>query len=179
MKGDSLIEVQPIAAVPCTFPAVKTSRLRIPALLSLLVAVALVAGPASASAKPKRHRIDVTAATKMSGGSIIPGPAIDRGTTSGKPFDDGRIKLTVQIDLATLTATGTFRIRDAEGTAFGTFDMDMDLSTPGEVDFDGTARFTGGKGAYKGIKGRNLKAHDHNTLDGQNGTVELKGFATY
>ncbi len=146
-------------------------------LLSLL-AVALVAVPATASAKPKRHRIDMTAATKMSGGSIIPGPAIDRGTTSGKPFDDGKIKLTVQIDLLTSSATGTFRIRDAKGTAFGTFDMDFVISG-GEIDFTGTADITGGKGAYKRIRATDLKAHDHNTLDGQNGTVELKGFARY
>jgi hypothetical protein len=156
------------------------NRLRVPVLLSLLAAVALVAGPATASAKPRRHRVDMTAATKMSGGSVIPGPAIDRGTTSGKPFDDGRIKLTVQIDLATQSATGTFRIRDAEGTAFGTFDMDMTLDIPGNsVDFNGTADITGGKGAYKGIKAKGLKAHDHNTLDGQNGVVSVDGFARY
>lgn len=157
----------------------KTSHFRIPVLLSLL-AVALVAVPATASAKPKRHRIDVTAATKTVGGVNLSGPTIDRGTTSGKPFDDGKIKLTVNIDLATSSATGTFRIRDAKGTAFGTFDMAMTLDLLGnQVDFDGTADITGGKGAYKGIKATGLKAHDHNTLDGQNGTVELKGFATY
>ena len=49
----------------------------------------------------------------------------------------------------------------------------------GEVDFTGTADFTGGKGLYKGIQGTDLKAHDHNTLDGQNGQISLKGFATY
>ena len=66
----------------------------------------------------------------------------------GQPFDDGKIKLTVNIDLATSSATGTFRIRDAKGTAFGTFDMAMTLDLLGnQVDFDGTADITGGKGA--------------------------------
>ena len=76
--------------------------------------------------------------------------------------------------------TGTFRIRNDRGTAFGTVDMDFVLDVPGNsITFTGTADFTGGKGRYKGIKGTDLKAYDHNTLDGQNGTIELKGFATY
>ncbi len=78
------------------------------------------------------------------------------------------------------TATGTFRIRNDRGTALGTVDMDFDLNLPGnEITFTGTADFTGGKGRYKGIRGKRLKAYDHNTLDGQNGTISLKGFATY
>ena len=102
------------------------------------------------------------------------------GTVSGKPFGDGRIKLVVQLDFPTQTATGTFRIRDDRGTAFGTVDMTFAIDLPGNaVDFTGTADFTGGKGRYKGIRGRDLKAHDHNTLDGQNGEIELKGFASW
>lgn len=178
MNHASGIRVHPIGSVPCTFRPVNKPRRILP--VALLATFALIAIPADASAKPKRHRIDVTAATKMSGGSIVPGPAIDRGVTSGKPFDDGRIKLVVDLDLVSAVATGTFRIRDDSGTAFGSFEMPFTIDFPaGEIDFRGTADFTGGKGAYKGIKGTGLKAHDHNTLDGQNGTVELKGFARY
>ena len=58
--------------------------------------------------------------------------------------------------------------------------MTVAVNIPGnEITFNGTADFTGGKGRYRGIKGRDLKAYDHNTLDGQNGTIELKGFARY
>jgi hypothetical protein len=153
-------------------------------LVVVLIAAALLVLPAAApgATKPQRdrHRVDLTGATKMVGGSIIPGPAIDRGTVSGKPFGDGRIKLVVQLDFPTQTATGTFRIRDDRGTAFGTVDMTFAIDLPGNaVDFTGTADFTGGKGRYKGIRGRDLKAHDHNTLDGQNGEIELKGFASW
>jgi hypothetical protein len=48
-----------------------------------------------------------------------------------------------------------------------------------EIDFNGTARFIAGTGAYRGISSGVLAAHDHNTLDGQNGVVTVKGFATY
>jgi hypothetical protein len=149
-------------------------------ILSLLAAVALVYAPAATSAKPQpdRHRIDLTGMTKMV--RTTPDLVVtDRGVVTGKPFRNGRIKLVVDLDLLTQTATGTFRIRDDRGTAFGDFDMTFVISG-GEIDFNGTADITRGKGAYKGIKATGLKAHDHNTFpDGQNGTIELKGFATY
>jgi hypothetical protein len=129
--------------------------------------------------KPHRHRVDLTGATKKVRGTL-PGPITDRGTVDGKPFRDGRIKLVVTLNFADSTATGTFRIRDDKGTAFGTVDMDFVLDVPGNsITFTGTADFTGGKGRFKGIKGTDLKAYDHNTLDGQNGAIQLKGFATY
>lgn len=159
------------------------SRSAIAALLAtaaLLLPATADAKPGGGNDRPKRHRVDLIGATKMVGGSPIPGPAKDQGTISGKPFGDGKIKLTVQLDLATSSATGTFRIRNDKGTALGTVDLTFVLSIPtNEITFDGTADFTGGKGRYKGIEGTELKAHDHNTLDGQNGTLSLKGFATW
>jgi hypothetical protein len=150
------------------------------ALVLAPIGFAASAGPGKPGhGKPKRHRVDLTGATKMIGGTIIPGPVHDAGTVSGKPFGkSAKIKLTVQLDLATTSAAGTFRIRDGRGTALGTVDMTFVIAG-GEIDFDGTADFTAGKGRYKGIEGTGLKAHDHNTLDGQNGTVSLRGFATW
>ena len=154
-------------------------RLPLVPLIALL-ALTLVAPVDASASKQKRHRVDLTGQTKMVGGTIIPGPVKDEGTITGKPFGDARIKLTIQLDLATSTATGTFRIRDDRGTAVGTADMTFVLSVPtNNITFDGTADFTGGKGRYKGIKGESLKAHDTNTLDGQNGEISLKGFATW
>jgi hypothetical protein len=149
------------------------------AVVLAAVLVLALATPAGAGRKHReRHRVDLNGATKMVGGTIIPGPVIDRGTVDGKPFRDGRIKLVVQLDIPTATATGSFRIRDDRGTAVGTVDMTFTISG-NEITFNGTADFTGGKGRYKGIRGRDLKAYDHNTLDGQNGTIRLKGFVRY
>ena len=78
------------------------------------------------------------------------------------------------------TAEGGEAVVKTAVDAFGTVDMTFAIDLPGNaVDFTGTADFTGGKGRYKGIRGRDLKAHDHNTLDGQNGEIELKGFARW
>ena len=107
-----------------------------------------------------------------------PKPDKDQGTVTGKPFGDAKVKLRVTLNFADSTATGTFRFRNDVGTALGTVDMTYTIAG-NEITFRGTADFTGGKGRYKGIKGTDLKAYDHNTLDGQNGAIELKGFATY
>ncbi len=148
------------------------------AFLALLAAVALFAVPAAASAKPKCHRVNLTGATKTVNGSILASPARQKGTISGEPFGMGRIKLTVQLDLVLRTATGTFRIRNDKGTVLGTIDGTI-VGHNREIDFDGTADFTGGKGRYKEISGTGLKAHAHNTLDDENGTLSLKGQVTY
>ncbi len=153
------------------------------ALLATVAAFAcFVAATAPATAKPdkpSRHRVDLTGATKEVGGTL-PGPITDQGTVAGKPFGDGKITLVVTLNFVDSTATGTFRLRNDRGTALGTVDMDFVLNVPdNEITFTGTADFTGGKGRYKGIRGTELKAFDHNTLDGQNGVISLKGFATY
>lgn len=55
----------------------------------------------------------------------------------------------------------------------------MQYTTSGnEITFRGTATFTGGTGAFRGITG-DLDAYDHNTLDGQSGTLTLDGYARY
>ncbi len=49
----------------------------------------------------------------------------------------------------------------------------------GKISFRGSARFTGGTGAYRGISGRKLRVRDTNTLDGQSGRLSVTGVATY
>ena len=105
------------------------------------------------------------------------GTAQDQGTVAGEPFGDGTIDLVVTFG-DNSTATGTFEIDAARGSAFGTVAMTYVISG-NEIDFTGTADFTGGTGKYRGIKGEDLAAHDHNTLDGQNGVLELDGFVKY
>ena len=95
---------------------------------------------------------------------------------TGTPFGRGTVGL-----VATLKdgrATGPFRLVFPRGSVTGTFAMPFTISG-NEIDFVGTARLTGGTGAYRGISSGDLRARDHNTLDGQNGRLSLDGFATY
>ncbi|HET6831551.1 MAG TPA: hypothetical protein VFH44_09410 [Solirubrobacterales bacterium] len=152
----------------------------LPAATTILLATLLAittAVPADAGRKHRdRHRVDLTGATKTVG-MTRDGAVDDRGTVTGKPFGDGKIRVLVNFEPGAV-ATGSFRIRDRRGTAFGTVDMTFTISG-NEITFRGTADFTGGKGRYKRIRGRDLRAYDHNTLDGQNGTITLKGFVRY
>ncbi len=123
----------------------------------------------------ERHEVDLQGATKLvdSSGGVLH----DHGTVSGEPFGNGTIDLFVTFGDDS-TATGSFTIDAKGGSAFGTVEMTY-IVTGNEIDFVGTADFTGGTGRFRGIKGTDLAAHDHNTLDGQNGVIELDGFVKY
>ncbi len=123
----------------------------------------------------KRHRVRIDGATKMVA-STTPGTIEDRGTVSGTPFGRGSVRILVR--LASGRATGTFTMVFPRGSVSGTLSMPFTI-TGGEIDFRGTAGLTSGTGAYRGITSGALQAHDHNTLDGQNGVVSLTGFAKY
>jgi hypothetical protein len=114
--------------------------------------------------------------TKSIATPTTPGTIEDRGSATGTPFGRGTIVLVATFGAR---ATGTFRLAFPRGSLSGTFSMTFTTS-PGEIDLLGTARFTGGTGAYRGIRSGNLRAHDHNTTpDAQNGRLSLDGFATY
>jgi hypothetical protein len=122
----------------------------------------------------KRHKVDLDAKTKEVGASAA--GIHDSGKVSGTPFGKGSIDILVQLSGG--RATGTFRLTFPKGSVSGTVDMPFTISG-GEIDFRGTARFTAGTGAYRGITSGKLQAHDHNTLDGQNGVVTVTGSAKY
>jgi hypothetical protein len=128
-----------------------------------------------APGRRKRHRVGLDAKTK-SVPTTQPGTIEDRGSIRGTPF--GRGKVTLNVVLGAGQATGTVRMLYPNGSITGSFEMAFTISG-GEIDFNGSARFTGGTGAYRGITSGALAAHDHNTLDGQNGVVSVDGFARY
>lgn len=125
-----------------------------------------------AEKRRKTRKIAVTGATKAVG---FPQPSQihDRGTITGKPFGSGTVDL-----LATLgpnqAMTAEFTITNSRGSAFGTATTTYSISGS-EITFTGTATLDGGTGRYRGITATNLEVYDHNTLDGQNGTLTLTG----
>ena len=123
----------------------------------------------------KRHRLSIDGKTKMVT-ATTPGTLEDHGTVTGTPFGRGSVEIAVTVKDG--KATGTFRMLFGKGSVTGTIDLPFTISG-GEIDFRGTSRLTGGTGAYRGATSGALAAHDHNTLDGQNGVVTLTGFARY
>jgi hypothetical protein len=82
------------------------------------------------------------------------------------------------VTLKDARATGSFRLLYPQGSIRGT--VSMPFTVDGDrIHFRGSARFTAGTGAYRGISSGALTARDDNTLDGQNGVISLKGFASY
>jgi hypothetical protein len=122
----------------------------------------------------KRRRVSLAGTTRLVSGSG--GSVTDRGTVRGKPFGEGTIELTGSLAGGRLTAG--FRLLFEDGSVIGTADMPFTIGG-GEIDFAGTARFTWGTGAYRGITSGALDARDHNTLDGQSGELVVRGFARY
>lgn len=119
----------------------------------------------------KRRALEVDGRTRNVSKSGIE----DRGTVRGKPFGKGTVVVT-----GTLTGgrlNGHFRMRFAGGEVAGTVDAPFTVAD-GEIDFVGAGAILHGTGAYRGVTGT-FDFHDHNTLDGQNGVLEAKGFATY
>ena len=124
----------------------------------------------------KRRAVSVDGKTKMITTPKTAGTIEDHGTLTGTPFGRGKVEIVVR--LAGGKATGTFTMLFAKGSISGTVDMPFTIAG-GEIDFRGTATFTSGTGAYRGITSGALGVHDHNTLDGQNGVVSLEGFARF
>jgi hypothetical protein len=105
-----------------------------------------------------------------------PGTVEDHGTVSGTPFGKGTIVLVGTLSNARLE--GTFRLTYPRGSVIGTVSMPFTIGDDG-IDFTGTSRITGGTGIYRGISSGALETRDHNTLDGQNGTLSVRGSAIY
>jgi hypothetical protein len=121
------------------------------------------------------RRVSITGMTRMVT-ATTPGTIEDRGTVTGTPF--GRGTITVVGTLRDARLTGGFRLVYPRGSISGTISMPFTVSG-NEIDFRGTARLTGGTGAFRGISSPELQARDHNTLDGQSGTLAVEGSATY
>jgi hypothetical protein len=126
-------------------------------------------------AKRARHPVRVAGKTKTVP-PATPGTVEDHGTVTGSPFGKGTIVLVGT--LANSRLEGTFRLTFPRGSVIGTVSMPFTIGDDG-IDFKGASRITGGTGIYRGISSGSLVTTDHNTLDGQNGTLSVVGSATY
>jgi hypothetical protein len=122
--------------------------------------------------KRVKRAVDIAGTTRTTG-SNGPNTAIDRGTVTGTPFGAGSLSLLATFSGSTMTAT--YRLLFKDGSIAGTATLPFTVSG-NEIDFLGSGSFTGGTGAYRGITASGLEVHDHNTLDGQNGTITVRGF---
>jgi hypothetical protein len=119
----------------------------------------------------RRHAVSIQGRTKMVT-ATTPGTVEDHGTVTGTPFGDGRVTLVGRFGGGKLDAT--FRLLFPRGSISGTASLPFTISG-GMITFEGTAQFTSGTGVYRGITSGALEVRDTNTLDGQNGRLDLSG----
>jgi hypothetical protein len=122
-----------------------------------------------------KHSVAIEGATK-SVDPATPGTIEDHGTLTGTPFGKGSIVLVGKF--ADNRFTGSFRLTFKSGSVLGSTVLPYKIAD-GTITFDGSSRFIGGTGAFRGIRSGPLKTHDTNTLDGQNGRLSVKGPTTY
>ncbi len=123
----------------------------------------------------KHHHLHLVGATREVK-ATTPGTIEDHGTIEGPRFGEGTA--TIIGSLADARFTGTFRLVFPRGSVSGTATMPFTING-NEIHFRGTARLTGGTGAFRGITSGVLVVRDDNTLDGQNGVVVLDGATAY
>ena len=123
----------------------------------------------------RRHRVRIKGSTHTVPPST-PGTIEDHGRVGGRPFGRGSITLVGHLSGGRLTAT--FRLVYRTGSVSGTVSMPFTISG-NTISFRGTARFTAGTGAFRGISGPRLRVRDINTLDGQHGRLSVRGTATF
>jgi hypothetical protein len=126
--------------------------------------------------RTRSRAVRISGRTKSVPPVNLAGTITDRGTLASTPFGPGTIELKAHLEGGRMLAD--VRMRFAQGSIVATATL-VPTVTGDEVDFSGTARFAGGTGAYRGITSGELTVHDHNTLDGQNGTITVSGRARW
>lgn len=123
----------------------------------------------------RRHAVSVRGTTRLVA-AAAPGTIEDRGTVTGTPFGPGTSGVVGTLQDGALT--GRFWLLSARGSISGTFTAPFVLAG-GIADLRGTARITGGTGAYRGITAAPLRLRDRFDLGAGRGVLTITGAATY
>ena len=141
--------------------------------LTLLLAAAEVAGPAAVSpqgAESAAPRLDVIADV-----GLLPGSGAtlrQRGTFTGAPLGSGTV--TVRTKLTGTGARIRFVMSNARGSVRGRGSVGLHFSGL-SITYTGSARITGGSGAYAGMRAHGLRVAGSGRLTGGRFRVGISG----
>jgi hypothetical protein len=147
----------------------EANYLRLKKLLNKVIAERLAPRPL-----PRPVSIHIATKTVNNKGVVIE----DQGTLTGAPFGTGKATLVYTLDPKTSSAATKFVFTSDIGLIRGVCSSKMVVSG-NSISFNGTASFTSGTGAFRGIKATGLKFSEGNTLNGQNGAGSFTGTAYY
>lgn len=143
-----------------------TSRTLLGAACAATLIVA-AAQPAAADVRP----FDIRANVKMlpGGGSSL----VQAGTFTGAPLGRGKVRVRTFVGQGRGSVV-RFRLWNARGSVTGTGDCAVKFKGS-EILYSGTARITGGTGAFRGMHGSGLRVSGRGELSGEHFAVRVTG----
>jgi hypothetical protein len=142
--------------------------IRHPLLTALACSAGLAAAaPAIASSSATKVNIRATVHLVPEWGATL----VQKGTFSGAPLGRGSVTVRTTIG-AGRGATVTFVMSNRRGTVRGRGDCAVEFKGT-RIIYHGTARITGGTGAFRGLRIRHLKVSGHGDIGGENFIVNV------
>lgn len=144
-----------------------TRRLPICAIAALTSVAAASPAMAHRASKPLNIRARVH---MLAGGSSTLSQA---GTFTGAPMGRGKVRVRTNVGRGDGSII-TFVFSNSRGTLRGTSDCAVTFKGS-QVRYRGTAKITGGTGAYRGMRSSRLRVSGHGELADENFLVSLVG----
>ena len=143
-----------------------TRRATLAVLGALVLAAAFPAASGSAV-----QRLDIRASVKMlpGGGATL----IQVGTFSGRPLGRGSVRVRTAVGKGRGSVV-SFRLSNARGSVTGRGDCAVTFKGS-LILYRGVAAITGGTGAFRNIRGRNLTVSGRGELSSERFQVNLSG----
>ena len=142
---------------------------RLPLCAIAVLATIAAAWPAMASSAQVPMKITAKVHMLAGGGSTL----TQAGTFTGAPMGRGKVRVRTNVGSGKASII-TFVFSNGRGTLRGTSDCAVTFKGS-EVHYRGTAKVTGGTGAYRGMRSSRLRVSGHGELADENFLVTLAG----
>ncbi len=152
----------------------RSTPIRIAALVAAIAALCAVALQRPASAAARSLSLDINGSARVVPGN---GTALKQvGTFSGRPFGQGTLRLTTRLGQGK-GAAFTFSLTTSRGSVSGSGTIALKLGKK-LVSYHGTASITSGTGAFRSYRARNLRVTGSGGLTAKSYPIHLTGSLT-
>ena len=142
---------------------------RLPLCATAVLASVAVAWPALAHSAQAPFNIKAKVHMLAGGGSAL----TQAGTFTGAPMGRGKVRVRTNVGQRSGSVIN-FVLSNSRGTLRGTSDCEVTFKGS-QVRYTGTAKITGGTGAYRGMRSSRLRVNGHGDLADENFLVTLTG----
>jgi hypothetical protein len=146
-----------------------TRRLRLPAIACALALTA--AWPAAADSAVQSVNIRATVRMLPGGGATL----LQEGTFAGAPLGRGNVRVRTHVG-AGRGSVVSFVLSNSRGSVRGSGDVAVTFKGS-LILYRGTAKISGGTGAFRGLRARSLRVSGRGDIAGERFVVNLAGRA--